>query len=66
VPNGKPADHPYTVYSPRAANLCAKLLSSLMTRPEASSPFDRPDVNKLDAVPTDMRDAALQEARARI
>ncbi len=66
--------HGRNVYSPRAANLVreiAKLCDDKAQRKLADllffeyNEFDNPDVKKLEAVLTEMRDNALQEARER-
>jgi hypothetical protein len=66
--------HGHNVYSPRAANLVreiAKLCDDKARRKLADllwseyNVFDHPDVKKLEAVLTEMRDKALQEARER-
>jgi hypothetical protein len=79
--NGKPHDHPFTdivvhrrdVYSPRAANLVREIdkLCDDKTRDKLAdllfeyNDFANRDVKKLEAVLTEMRDKALQEARER-
>ena len=66
--------HGRDVYSARAANLVREIakLSDENTRRKLAdmlwseyNEFDRPDVNKLEMVLTEMRDRALRDARER-